>query len=377
MHPRYYLETDVFTREQNKIFRKLWLFAGLKNLLTKNNSFITKKITNIPVVIQNFNGQLRAFENVCLHRSSLIQTDSIGCRPLVCPYHAWKYDSTGSVSNIPQCSKIYQFSDGQQKTLKLKEFHLRSIGNLLFINLDPDPLPLEKQFSADLIKSLESSSMHYDFEVMVTTWSCNFNWKLAYENLRDFNHIAYVHPKTLAKSVVFHPVVNESLFRTTETPWSSSHPESLIDAITSLSTGGKDADIHNMRRFGWHDMIHRCGEEDAYYNWLVYPNLHIASPNGGHSFTIEYHHPISPSKTDIEIYRFTAKKKNNFESSSAVLLAEMHESKLVVGEDVRILESVQAALHLDAPMPMQGAYEGENRLVERWYTALMETEHEL
>lgn len=127
MHPRYYLDPDIFEREQQKIFRKVWLFAGLKTLLTQHNAFITRKIAGIPVVIQNFHGELRAFENVCLHRSALIQTERVGRRPLVCAYHAWKYDAQGQVSNIPHCDAIYRFSDAQKQSFKLREFSLRTV----------------------------------------------------------------------------------------------------------------------------------------------------------------------------------------------------------------------------------------------------------
>ena len=74
----------------------------------------------------------------------------------------------------------------------------------------------------------------------------------------------------------------------------------------------------------------------------------------------------------MEVYRFSARKKQAFTYSHAVLLAEMHASKLVLAEDVDIMEKVQASLHLDAPIATQGAYEGDNRLVERWYSHLME-----
>lgn len=42
MHPKYYLSNDIFEREQQKIFRKVWLFAGLKTLLTNNADLILK-----------------------------------------------------------------------------------------------------------------------------------------------------------------------------------------------------------------------------------------------------------------------------------------------------------------------------------------------
>lgn len=377
MHPRYYLDPEIFEREQQKIFRKVWLFAGLKTLLTQHNAFITRKIAGIPVVIQNFHGELRAFENVCLHRSALIQTEPVGRRPLVCAYHAWRYDAQGQVAHIPDCDSVYRFDEAEKCSLKLRRFALRVVGNLLFVNLDSQPIPLEEQFSPEFMATLESSSNAYDTEVMVTTWRGQYNWKLAYENLRDANHVRYVHPKTLDKIVTFRPRVNEARLQASAKPLHDPSPVLLRQEMRQFSFGGPEARYEDMRRFGWHDLVERWGHEDAYYNWLAYPNLHIASGNGGHSFTIEHHVPVAPGCTDLEVYRFSARKKQAFAFSSAVLLEEMHGSKRVVGEDVDIMEKVQAALHADAPVPTQGAYEDLNRLVERWYSTLMETEHGL
>lgn len=377
MHPGYYLDEEIFQREQRKIFRKLWMFAGLKMLVPEHNAFLTRKIAGIPVVIQNFHGQLRAFENVCLHRSAPLQTEPVGRRPLVCAYHAWRYGDQGQVEHIPDCDTLYRFGDEERCGMKLRRFALRVVGNLLFVNLDPQPLALEEQFSPEFIASLESSSEVYDSEVMVTTWHGKYNWKLAYENLRDANHPRFVHPKSLAKAVTFTPDVNERQLAETAAPLQDTGPQALRQQLRRLSKGGMDARITDMQRFGWHDLVERWGREDAYYNWLAYPNLHIASANGGHSFILEHHTPLTPCTTSMEVYRFSARKKQAFGFSNAVLLAEMHASKLVLGEDVDIMEKVQSALHPGAPIPMQGAYESDNRLVERWYSHLMEDGNEL
>lgn len=372
MYPGCYLDESIFQREQRKIFRKVWMFAGLKMLVSEHNAFLTRKIAGIPVVIQNFHGELRAFENVCLHRSAPLQTGPVGRRPLVCAYHAWRYGEQGQVEHIPDGDTLYRFSSEERFGLKLRQFALRTVGNLLFVNLDPNPFPLEEQFSPEFIDSLESSSEAYDSEVMVTTWHGKYNWKLAYENLRDANHARFVHPGTLAKTVTFAPQVNESLLAETAKPLQDTSQQGLRQQLRRLSKGGMDAHISRMQRFGWHDLVQRWGAEDAYYNWLAYPNLHIASANGGHSFILEYHTPLTPDTTSMEVYRFSARKKQAFTYSHAVLLAEMHASKLVLAEDVDIMEKVQASLHPDAPIATQGAYEGDNRLVERWYRHLME-----
>lgn len=377
MHPRYYLSPEIFEKEQEKIFRKTWLFAGLKTLLPKNNSFITRKIAGIPIVIQNFHGRLHAFENICLHRSALLQSDPVGCRPLVCAYHAWRYDAQGRIAHIPDCDALYRFDACEKQGMKLREFALRIVGNVLFINLDPQPMEFEEQFHPDFIALLENSSNSYDNEVMVTTWHGKYNWKLAYENLRDLHHPRFVHPKTLAKSISFKPQVNTEQAQESLSEITHTSPSALRQEMRRFSYGGADAAIPDLKHFSWHDMVERWGCQDMYYNWLAFPNLHIASGNGGFSFTLEHHIPIAADRTDLEIYWFTSRKKIPYASSSQVLLAQMHGSKSIVGEDIEIMEIVQAALHRDAPIPLQGAYESMNRIVERWYTTLLDTRHSI
>lgn len=378
MHPKYYLSQEIFDREQAKIFRKVWLFAGLASLVSENNSYLTRKIAGVPVVIQNFKGELKAFENICLHRSAPLQQGFCGRRALVCPYHAWSYDSSGAVRQIPDCDALYRFSDEERQSLKLREFALQQVGSLLFINLSSDPMPLEAQFSDKFIKLLEDSSKQYDTEVMFTTWHASFNWKLVYENLRDLNHVRYVHPRSLGQALKFQKHASDIFIDEAAGPLTDLSPTGLRTEMRRFSqAGAEDAEYAQTRHYAWMDMVEPWRGADGYYNWLAYPNLHIASGTGGYSFSIENHIPLSPSKTDVEIYYLTAKKKQPYATSHQVLLSHMHYSKKVVGEDIAILEAVQSALHPDAPMPSQGAYETQNRLVERWYTTLMETGHEI
>lgn len=375
MHPKYYLSQEVFEIERKKIFRKTWLFAGLKSFLQKENSYITRNIAGIPVVIQNFNGSLHAFENVCLHRSAPLQQDFTGVRALVCPYHAWSYNSQGCIKNIPGCDAIYKLENAEKQSLKLKEFALVELGGLLFINLASDPMPFEDQFSSQFIALLKNSAESYDSEVIMTTWRAKFNWKLVYENLRDFNHVKYLHAKSLARVANFPFKAGEQDLAVA--PLSDCSASALREEMRNFSYGGPEGEIETIRRLPWLKQVERWGETDAYFNWLAYPNLHIASGNGGYSFAIENHIPISPIETDVELYFLTAKKNKKYAFSPQVLLAHMHYGKQILKEDIDILESIQSVIHMDAPVPTQGAYEATNRQIERWYTTLMETVHEI
>ena len=378
MQPRHYLSQEVFDREREKIFRKLWVFAGLRTMLRQNNDFITRSIAGIPVVIQNIRGELKAFENVCLHRSARLQSEPAGRRPLVCVYHGWSYDASGAPSNIPLHDELYRYTAEERGAMRLREFALRPVGNLLFINLDENPLPIEDQFDKSFIDLLESSSSAYDSEVMTTTFHTSLNWKLGYENLRDSNHPAFVHPNSLTRNVSFVPVLDEALHAEA----AGELPASLDTAgrreiLRRFSYGGAEGTFKNVTRYDWQSLVERWGDQDSYFNWLAYPNLHIASSDGGFSFTIEHHVPVAPGRTNLEIYWMTAKKRQPYAFSGTVLRSLMQGSRLVVGEDIVVMEEVQAALHDDAPVPRQGDYEGLNKRVERWYVDVIDGNREV
>ena len=68
LSPNHYLDPGIFAREQRRVFRQLWMFAGVRQLLAEPDAFLTRTIGGVPVVVQNCGGELRAFENQCAHR---------------------------------------------------------------------------------------------------------------------------------------------------------------------------------------------------------------------------------------------------------------------------------------------------------------------
>ncbi len=375
MDHRYYLSEEAYRREQELLFGRLWQFLTLKPLVSKHNAFVTRRLCGIPVVVQNFQGEIHAFQNVCLHRQQALQWESEGRRPLVCRYHAWGYNARGEAENIPFCEDIYRFSDARRKELRLREYPLEIIGNVIFVNFSPDPIPIGEQFDTGFLESLRSSSEAYDDEVMLTTFHAQFNWKLAYENLRDPNHPRFVHPQSLAKAVTFLPRIDEAMSAEAKTLSTSDAPlqrEAAMALMRRFSWGGPDAPLDDAPGYEWHRRVERWGSADWYYNWLAFPNLHIASATGGYSFIVEHHVPVAPGRTDLLVHWVTAKKSARYAWSPAVLYSHMVGARTVLAEDIKVMEMVQAALHERAPAPSPGDYEAMNMLVDKWYVDLME-----
>jgi phenylpropionate dioxygenase-like ring-hydroxylating dioxygenase large terminal subunit len=102
IHPDFYFGDDIKQLEFEKIFSKNWFFAGMLSDFSEKNSFITFEIFNYPVVIQNFNGELKAFQNICPHRFNKIQTEPKGVGFFICKYHNWSFDKNGKVKSVPR-----------------------------------------------------------------------------------------------------------------------------------------------------------------------------------------------------------------------------------------------------------------------------------
>src|SRR5437868_6561308 len=134
--PEHYFSPQIFEREQQRIFRRLWIFAGLRTLVEANDALLTKTIGRVPILIQNSGGTLRAFVNQCAHRQARVQVGDYGQRRLACPYHGWVYSAEGRVKSIPGCDTLYGFSEQTITGLGLKKVHIECVGNLVFVNLD-------------------------------------------------------------------------------------------------------------------------------------------------------------------------------------------------------------------------------------------------
>jgi phenylpropionate dioxygenase-like ring-hydroxylating dioxygenase large terminal subunit len=362
-----------FLRERELLFKPLWQFVGLKSMLSQHNAYITRTVLGVSVVVQNFQGELRAFENLCLHRQNPLQIAPQGVRPLVCSYHGWGYGADGDVSNIPFEADVYRYPSVERQCLKLRRFALEEVGSLVFINLSALPLPIGDQFSVELLESLRGVSMAFDGEVLQATFQTKMNWKLVYENLRDSHHPRYVHAQSLYQRVKFpvvldEPGVAESKRLREQGVQSRSEALSLL---RSFSNGGLNAPMEELVPYPWHDKVARYGNKDWYYNWLVFPNLHIASGTGGYSFIIEHHVPVSAGRTDVVVHYVTAKKKAKYAASAAVLLAHLQGAEPVLREDFELMERIQAGLHPHAPTAVLGDFESANQIIEHWYLDLM------
>lgn len=345
--PSHYLNSDLFAREQTHVFRKLWLFAAFRTTLSEPNAFVTKELGGLPVLIQNCDGEIRAFENLCPHRQMPLQMEAFGQARMVCPYHGWVFDEDGRVKTIPHEKTLYAYSSEERESLCLRRYAVKEVGNLVFINLNSDPIPFDSQFSHELQGKLREISSHFGAQAIHADLLANYNWKLNYENVLDYNHVPYIHPKT------FQPLLRDGISDERQ-GLPKEKPISVEARLVDQSFWTRSP--IRIEKWPWHEMVDRYGDGDYYYNFFLFPNVNFISL-GGLTFLLQQFHPLSPNQTEVRFTLSAAREKRRLPGLPAILWGHMKSEVSVLNEDLSYLESLQTRLHTGAKPARHGVYE--------------------
>jgi phenylpropionate dioxygenase-like ring-hydroxylating dioxygenase large terminal subunit len=357
----YYTSPEIYEREQERIFRRLWIFAGPRTLLGEPDCFITRTIGGVPIVVQNFAGELRAFVNRCAHRQSALQIGDHGRRRLACPYHGWVYGSDGRATSIPFCDSLYGFDAETRASRTLSGVALECIGNMMFVNLDADPLPIDAQFHREFLDQLAHVSSFFDDEVLIAKFGANYNWKLNFENVLDFNHVSFIHPRGLAS------------YLPTLVPEPGAKIERSAPPVPNDSLGTDLRDLSfetglsmTIRPWPWHDQVARFSTDERYYNWFLYPNVNFFSM-GAVIFQMQQYVPVAADRIEYVLWVQMARQEHRSPATPAILWSQARTEKIVVNEDAVVLEALQRGLTSGASPAFQGAYETRLRTMARVY----------
>ncbi len=220
-HLRHILRADQYTSdsqyrtELRHLFYPAWHPLATVNELAKPGDFLTFDLLETPILLRNFDGELRAFLNVCPHRHSKLTDKCKGnAKQLRCQYHGWEFNEDGSTGKIPDARA---FRPWDRENSCLKRFRLETCGDLVFVNFSDNAMSLREWLGPlwELWQSYGGVFRH------AATWEKEFpcNWKVVLENSLESYHIPQVHPKTFKE------------YSTEENSW-----HELTDTFTSYKT---------------------------------------------------------------------------------------------------------------------------------------------
>lgn len=212
----WYSDPTALVREQERIFRRRWQYAGHIGQVSDPGSLATARAGDIPVLlVRDHDHVLRAFLNVCRHRGTQLVEEDGARSTIQCPYHAWTYDLDGRLRSAPRSQAERDFD---LEALGLIPLSIDCWGPFIFVNPDADAAALDETLGElpELVAragvDVETLRFH---ERRFSSYSAN--WKICCENFLECYHCQVAHPD-LAKVID----VSEEVYRLEEARWFSS-----------------------------------------------------------------------------------------------------------------------------------------------------------
>lgn len=282
-----YWSEDWLKLEQERVFRRSWVFAGAEAEIAQPGQMKPVEIGGAPLfIVRGSDGVVRGFHNVCRHRGAKLVTEACQKSSFTCPYHAWNYRLDGKLRARPHFKGAdvpETFKEGGGDKLDLMEVRTELWNGCIFINVSGDCEPL-----ADWLAPLVARTRNYDFSAIrwagKLEFEVNANWKLVYENYMEGYHVFAVHPRLLK-------------FAPMNVRWSGEWDSHVFynDYIFPEVEKGRGDGLPNYPNLP---------EADAKRGlwFLCFP--HFAAEVYPDQFTLLVSYPIAPDKTREELHVF-------------------------------------------------------------------------
>lgn len=188
-----YTDPEFFALEQDRVFRPSWQIVCHVSELPGPGDYRTIDYCGESVVvIRGDDGQVRAFTNVCRHRAMRLVEGPSGCaKKLVCPYHAWVYETDGRLTGVPMKADYpaLKLEDNGLVPVAVEVWH-----GFVFVRLEDGGFPSVSEMMApfeDEVAPYRLAEMQPMGDVRLRPRQVN--WKNVGDNYSDNLHIPVAH----------------------------------------------------------------------------------------------------------------------------------------------------------------------------------------
>ena len=311
-----YTDPAVYELEKERIFYRTWQYVAHETHFPEVGDYVTLRICDQNIfVIRSADGKLRAFHNVCQHRAHELLPDGSGNveRVIVCPYHAWAFETDGRLRGAP---RAHQRPGFDRKNHALSEIRLELFLNAVFVNLDPHANPLS-ELAGDLEQDIRRRLPFLDKVSSPRTnglgeTHIEAGWKVVVDNYVECYHCDHAHP-------AFADIICMDSYRQdTFALWSRQLGED-IRPVNSAYEVDIDAGVAH----------------SAF--WYLWPNTTFNVMPGAEEINISAIRPTGPATTSFEGHSLAV--TDDFDEDRARYTADV-----LVPEDIDLCESVQRGL---------------------------------
>ncbi len=191
-----YTSPEVFAWEQRHFFAGSWTCLGrIESVLSEGVTQRAVMVGDISVLLTAGSAAAgpAAYANTCRHRGhELLPDGGVSTRrAVVCPYHAWSYDLSGSLIAAPGFREVATFEAAEHGLVRLP---LEVWHGWVFVNATADAVPFAEHAGAlgELVAPYAPERLvlgaTHDYVVAA-------NWKVITENYHECYHCPLIHPE--------------------------------------------------------------------------------------------------------------------------------------------------------------------------------------
>lgn len=310
----YYIDPEVYEREKEAIFAKVWNYACHKSQILEPGSYATCMVADQNIaVLRGQDGALRAFYNVCSHRAHELLTGCGKAKLITCPYHAWTYHMDGRLRTAVGQKRVEGF---EAEEFGLKPVKVEEYADFIFVNLDPHARPLR-----ELAGNLEAEMRKYCPDLSKLkfarrlTFELKANWKNVADNFLECYHCSTAHP-------AFVDLVDIQNYRTKTYGIYSSH----------MSPPGRSNNAA---------YCFTPGQDSVFAAWWLWPNLTFNVFPGPGNISVLHMMPTGPETVREHFDVFYLDETPTASEEDAIRYIDT----VLQPEDIGLVESVQRGLH--------------------------------
>lgn len=194
-----YTSPAFFQREMDCMWPRVWQWACREEHIPEPGDYYVYDIGPYSLIVTRMpDGGIKAFFNACLHRGTKLKPSGTQGRSqeLSCPFHGWTWALDGSLAKLP-CQ--WDFPHVDKEKFNLPEARVGTWGGFVFVNMDPDAMPLE-QYLAPLPEHARSAAFEQRYISVHVEKELPCNWKVAQEAFMEAYHLQATHPQLLISS---------------------------------------------------------------------------------------------------------------------------------------------------------------------------------
>ena len=325
VHRDVYIDEEVFQLEMEHLFANTWVYVGHDSQVPNAGDYYGTTIGTQPMLmVRHTDGTVKVLYNRCPHKGTRITTETCGNagKFFRCPYHAWSFQTDGSLLAIPlkkgyENTGLEQSHAGQGMSARQARAQLSRLRLRQDQRHRPRLRGVLRRQPVELRQHGRPLARPGKLEVAggVLRYMHNCNWKMLVENQTDTCHPMVAHESSAGTAIEVWknapPGTKKPMAVEIYAPFMSPYEFFENMGIRVWPNGHGHTGVHHSIHSDYsaipgyfEKMVAAYGEERAKaildenrHNTVYFPNIMIKGPIQ----LIRLFKPLAPNKTLVEM----------------------------------------------------------------------------